>query len=373
MTVRDRIDQLSSLCHLFPELAISGRECLSKLLTTALGSLDALESFVPYGDGWSRAIAPRRIYHVLAGNLPVSGWRSLLEGLLLGSENFLQCPKTQKDAMVRFRSALPPILRKRTRILSSYTESAFASADAVVVFGRDETVRLFQSRCRKGQLFVGYGHRASLLWLGTVQHPTPILAQTIVRDLTTYDQLGCLSPQCVVLEAEALVVPLAEQLARALSERSRLHPTPRGPEEAARIREARTIARALGWPVWDDGDKLQWTLVVRDIPQFQPTCGHQVLYLDKVPRKRLENWLTPLQGQLSAIGVAARPPASIQKLFWRLGASRFCPLGMMQTPHPFWHHDGRTPLTDLIRWVDWEGPGRPEPWGKNLPRASQAG
>ncbi|VVM06765.1 acyl-CoA reductase [Methylacidimicrobium tartarophylax] len=360
MTASERIERLAPLCSLFPELGISGREDLRRLLTAALGRLDALDGFVPYGRGWSRAIAPQRLYHVLAGTLPVSGWRSLLEGLLLGSENLLQCPEEQKGAMVRFCQALPPALRKLVRILPSYSEDDFTSADAIVVFGRDETVRLFRTRCRKDQLFLAYGHRVSLLWLGALRRPTIHLVKGIVRDLTEYDQAGCLSPQCLILESEATILRLPALLARVLSETARLHPIPRRPEEAAKIREARTVARALGWPLWEDGDGLQWTLIVRDLPQFQPTCGHRVLYLDKVPRERLGSWLAPLRGHLSAIGVAGRVPLSVQKLFWSLGASRCCGVGTMQSPPPLWHHDGRTPLVDLIRWVDWEGPHPPK-------------
>lgn len=359
MTAADRIERLAPVCRLFPELGISGPEDLRSLLAAALGSIEALDGFVRHGSGWSRAIPPRRIYHVLASTLPVSGWRSLLEGLLLGSDNLLQCPKEQRGALFRFRAALPPALRKKARILPAYSEDFFAAADAVVVFGRDETIRHFRSRCRDDRIFVGYGHRASLLWAGRIGRPTPALAEAVARDVGAYDQAGCLSPQCLLLDPATALSPLTELLVRALSREAQDHPVRRSAWEAARIREARTVARALGWPVWDDGERLQWTLVVRDLPQFQPSCGHRVLYLDAVPEARLEHWLAPLAGHLSTIGIAGPLPAAVRKLFCRLGASRFCPAGRMQHPSPLWHHDGRTPLADLVRWVDWEGPGLP--------------
>lgn len=355
MKAVDRIEKLVPVCRLFPELGLSGDKDLHALLANALGRIDALDGFVPQGSGWSRAIAPRRIYHVLSSTLPVSGWRTLLEGLLLGSENLLQCPGEQRDAMARFRAALPPSLQRLVHILPGYSEDALASAEAIVVFGRDETIRLFQSRCRKGQLFMGYGHRASFLWLGELLHPTEALAASVVRDLTKYDQLGCLSPQCLILEPGAAIFPLAQLLVRALSQEARARPIRRGAAEAARIRDARAVACALGWPSWDDGDELQWTVVVRDLPQFQPTCGHRVIYLDAVPRERLESWLSPLVGHLSTVGVGGALPAPVRRLFCRLGATRFCPAGTMQDPPPLWHHDGRPPLIDLIRWIDWEG------------------
>jgi hypothetical protein len=38
-----------------------------------------------------------------------------------------------------------------------------------------------------------------------------------------------------------------------------------------------------------------------------------------------------------------------------VGASRVVPFESVAFPPPWWHHDGRGPLLDLVRWVDVEG------------------
>lgn len=59
---------------------------------------------------------------------------------------------------------------------------------------------------------------------------------------------------------------------------------------------------------------------------------------------------------LQSVGVAADPERG-QRLADALGAggaSRVVPIGKMAWPPPEWHHDGRPPLADLVRWCDWE-------------------
>jgi hypothetical protein len=39
----------------------------------------------------------------------------------------------------------------------------------------------------------------------------------------------------------------------------------------------------------------------------------------------------------------------------RSGATRIAPLEAIAFPPPWWMHDGRGPLTELVRWTEWEG------------------
>jgi hypothetical protein len=54
----------------------------------------------------------------------------------------------------------------------------------------------------------------------------------------------------------------------------------------------------------------------------------------------------------------AGPPTRIEALAPRLvaaGVSRITSFAEMPFPPPFWHHDGRGPLGELLRWADLEG------------------
>ena len=67
--------------------------------------------------------------------------------------------------------------------------------------------------------------------------------------------------------------------------------------------------------------------------------------------------LGPWRRHLQTVGVAGfgeRLPALAARL-GDVGAVRVCPIREMAFPPPWWHHDGRGPLTSLVRWLDLEG------------------
>ena len=64
----------------------------------------------------------------------------------------------------------------------------------------------------------------------------------------------------------------------------------------------------------------------------------------------------PWREKISTVGLAAGDDKRRQyaERLARAGASRICPVGRMQNPPLFWHHDGRPALADLVTWTDWE-------------------
>jgi hypothetical protein len=59
---------------------------------------------------------------------------------------------------------------------------------------------------------------------------------------------------------------------------------------------------------------------------------------------------------VAAIGVAGPAPrvASLARSLARAGVERIAPLGRMQRPPADWRRDGRSPIADLVRWVDFD-------------------
>jgi hypothetical protein len=92
-------------------------------------------------------------------------------------------------------------------------------------------------------------------------------------------------------------------------------------------------------------------------PDFTASCLNRVVRvkpvarLDEVP-VLVERFASVLQ----TVGVAGAPEETraLAMALGRIGASRFAPLGRMAWPPPWWNHDGRPPLRDLVRWVDLE-------------------
>ncbi len=72
--------------------------------------------------------------------------------------------------------------------------------------------------------------------------------------------------------------------------------------------------------------------------------------------EELVQGLGPFAPHLQTVGVSGLGDRLLEvaEALGRLGVSRVAPFEAVPFPPPWWHHDGRGPLTDLVRWVDLE-------------------
>ena len=175
---------------------------LLRLVELELGSLD---EFVERGDLRSKALPPGTILHVVSGNSPHAGMQSLLRGVLLGSRNLVKVSKGAGAEIAAFASALDC----GVKVSEDLPDSWLDGADAVVVFGSDETVEHFRELVRPDQRFVAHEHKVSFSVV--LEADDPEAARLAARDVSLFDQQGCLSPHCVYVAGDAK--RFAEQLA----------------------------------------------------------------------------------------------------------------------------------------------------------------
>ena len=357
MTARQRLDLLArAYPRLFP------RAELVRLLTTQLGHVDALDSWINREGTHSRARAPKMIYHICAGNLAVSAWTSLAHGLLLGSRNVVKLPSDREDSTTRreilaFIERLPAPLRKLVETHRELDTELLHQAEAIVAFGSDTTMRSLRAMIRWDQKFVAHGHAVSLLWLADPNCLTTRQALACAVDVLTYDQLGCLSPQAICVPHGTDFDALGRKLAHALEAQwQKLGKKPSRPLSiAARVVEARDVAHALGHRVWlPPGNHLGWTLIHEHDSTFRTSPLHGVIYLRQVSDAHLATALASVAGRISTVGVAGKLTSRLENIFINLGVSRFCAAGTMQFPPLTWHHDGRSTLADLVTRIDSE-------------------
>jgi len=357
LTTRQRLDLLA---HAYPRLF--PRAELIRLLRAQFGHIDALDGWISRDGVRVRARTPKLIYHVCAGNLAVSAWTSLMHGLLLGARNVVKLPGDRDDSsargeILRFIRGLPAPLRKLVETHRKLDVEILRRADAVVAFGSDATMASLRDQTRWDQKFIAHGHALSLLWISDPSLLTTLQARACSRDILTYDQLGCLSPQAIYVPRGADIVALGNKLAVALEAHWRtikLKPA-RPLSIAARIVEARDVAHALGHRVWlSPQNHLGWMLIHDPDPTFQPSPLHGVIYLREIAESKLTAALASVAGRISTVGVAGGISSRLENVFLSLGVSRFCPAGHMQFPPLTWHHDGRSTLGDMVTWVDSE-------------------
>jgi hypothetical protein len=324
------------------------------------------------------AVGPEFIVHIAAGNIPNPTLTSIVFGLLTRSAQFVKCASGSSFLPRMFAHSIYDADPKLGACLevaewrggNAALESAlFAEADCVTATGGDETLAAIRAQLPIKTRLLGYGHRVSFGFVaGEVLHGSRAkkIVAAAADDVVAWNQLGCLSPHVIYVEAGGEVSPenFAELLADELERREQTEP--RGElaaEHAAVIASRRGIyeVRAAHSPEttrhWCSKDSTAWTVVYEADTRFQMSCLNRFIYVKAVSDLTAAmQGADEIRGKVSTVGIAA-PEEKTNEIAMQLarwGATRVCPLGRMQNPPLMWRHDGRPALGDLITWTDLE-------------------
>jgi Acyl-CoA reductase (LuxC) len=307
----------------------------------------------PYGNQHCLAYPLSPILHIVSGNTPHAALQSLIRGVIVGAINWIKLPHEGIPEMDTFVGALPKQLRPEmaTRLLPHWTEDA----EAVVVFGSDETVREFSQRALPSQRFLAHGQKVSLglIW----GRCNPQIAEGITRDVFPFDQLGCLSPQFFYVTGDS--AEFALQLSHHLEgQRPRAVAPAREGETAVALRAFREewkfrAATESGVLLRESRGSLDWVVIHDPEPGPVTTPLHGTIFIKPMP-SNAESALSPIRRFISTIGLYPINRDSVE-IAIRLKAQRICQIGQMQYPPLTWHHDGWPALGSFVRFVDIEG------------------
>ena len=359
MNTAERAEAIAGAAEVFPALLgpTSARDLLA-WVAAELGDACALDRWFDHGAARTKALAPDLILHVVSSNTPHAALQSLIGGLLLGSRNLVKLPGTGLGAVDQFLARLPAELRARVEVSVELPAAWLAAADAVVVYGSEQTVAALRARVLPGKTFLGHGHKSSL---GVIWHD-PLFESCLgaARDASLFDQQGCLSPQVFyVREAQpGSARAYAEKLAAAMDQFSGTHP--RGPlaiEEKAAIANLRAAYRFraagdLRVALWEGGAHLDWTVIYEEDAWFTASPLNRVVFVKPLPPD-LAGAMGPAVDYVGAVGLWPCTEELADR-FAALGPSRFCPIGNMQDPSWTWHNGGVARLASLVKWVDFE-------------------
>jgi hypothetical protein len=239
-------------------------------------------------------------------------------------------------------------------------------ADCICATGSDATIAAVQSQVRPPRRLVLDGHRLSI---AAVAPPTSAerridLAERLALDIALWDQLGCLSPIAVfAVDPEPFhAIALGEALAVALANAEK--DWPRGSIDAstahaiAQQRAEAELRRAAGRAVAVHvSDSTAWTVIVEDRPDLRPAPLHRFIRVIPVadPESLLEA-IRPLGPHLAAVAIEGfgSEATGLASALAKLGASRVCAPGSLQSPPLDWRHGGRGVLAPLARFSDIE-------------------
>jgi hypothetical protein len=312
---------------------------------------------------FSKAVPPSSILHIVGGQDPHAAIHSVMRGLLLGAHNLVKTPEEGLTELTAFRKALDPLLANEIEIASALPKHWLTESDAVIVHGDDDLIRHYRGLTRSDQIFLGRGRKLSLVVIFEDSlYESPML---VARDVSLHDQLATFSPHVVYVAEIGHLDPrsYAKRLATAMDEFNRRIPRrPLDPNASAHIANLRTSYRFKAsenpkeTALWESEGSTDWTVIFETDPLFSTSCLNRLIFVKPLPSS-LAVALSAVRTRVGAVGIY---PAEIQhaQTLARHEFPRICPVGKMHTPPATWHHDGGLNLAPLVRWMDFEQPGR---------------
>src|ERR1700722_2030294 len=353
MKLDDRVAAIGAATAEFAWLGDLSAENISRWLALELGQF--LSDLGPrtYGNPHCLTVPLTPILHIVSGNTPHAALQSLIRGVIVGAANRIKLPQEGLPEVDLFVRALPKEIRPE--LATDLRPGWMEEAEAIVVFGSDETVQEFSKRVLPTQRFLAHGHKVSLGLIWGRCHPK--IAEEIARDVFPFDQLGCLSPQFFYVSGDS--AEFASELSKQLEKkRPKAATTARNRGLAAALRAFREewrfrAATEPGVFFWESDENLDWVVIHDPNPGLVTTPLHGTIFIKAMPSD-LELALSPMRRQISTIGLS-HANQEFASLAIRSGAHRVCEIGQMQHPPLTWHHDGWPALGSFVRYVDVEG------------------
>lgn len=296
----------------------------------------------------------------LAGSIPTATFAALALPLLVSSAVVAKPSRHDPVSPALFQRSLceaDPVVGAALEITMDAEPPP--EADAVVVYGSDETVRQVQGSLRPGTRFVGYGHKLSAAAIG----PDVDLEQAagaVAIDLCLYDGRGCLSPAHIFVDAGHRDRPsaFAQALGSALSRLAGEQPLGRlDPAEYALVREMRAVAAATDRPLIASSPGLDWAVWQNGVGELgRAGLLRHVGITPTESLAGLSELCSLLHPHLSSLAVSGwkDDPAELVALVQSAGGSRICAPGRLQLPRLDWRHDGMGAVEPLLRSVEFE-------------------
>ena len=343
------------------------RPALERVLAAELGDGAILEQFVRQEKREVMAVAPRLVTHVFAGNIPGVAVTSLVRALLVRAASLGKTASEEPLLAPLFAQAIAAQNRIVGNALAvTYwpggdqisEETAFAAADAVVVYGGATALAAVRRLAPPHVRVLDHGPRLSAGFVARDALGSADAATTLARDIAhavaTFDQQGCVSPHAVFVECDGMVSArgLAESIAGEL--RALQRHLPRGsltPAEAAAIRETRTRAEFASDMDLVSGPDEPFTVILSGRAAFDASCLQRTIVIHDV--RTLDealSMLAPHRPLLQSAALAGDDGFGIHLA--RAGFTRITSFARIPWPDPAEYHDGRGPLTEFLSFVE---------------------
>jgi hypothetical protein len=350
---------------------------LRALITAELGDGALLDGFVASGSRRVRAFGPPLITHIFSGNVPGVAVTSLVRALLVKSASLGKTAAGEPVLAPLFARAVTEVDEAIGACIavtywpggeSEQEAEALAVADAIVVYGGENVVAGVRARAPGSRRIIEHGPKLSFGIIGRdalhSHADAQDLAIAVARAAADFDQHGCVSPHTVFVQRGAVEpADFATLVAQALAHVGRTLPRGRvTAADAARIRDVATRAEFRGIAgSRTDVHHVEDALVIYDeLPTLDASCLNRTLFIKPFdePAQIIER-ITPYHDVLQSAAIAGFTATSAERLAADLaaaGVTRITDFQRLAWPAATWHHDGRGPLLELLRFIDFEPP-----------------
>jgi hypothetical protein len=293
---------------------------------------------------------------IMPANFPGAGMHELAAALISGAAAIVKTSHREPVFFCEFAQTLrkiDPVAGSQLEVTTfgrereDLTRLMNEECDFIVALGDDISLAHLTDAAR---LF-GFGSRTSgvLISLATPAN-LPILAAAIARDVTLFEQQGCLSPHHIFVKDadDAQVRDFARSLADALTSlAATLPPAKLSFHTAAAIRRIRERARWQGIGAHRveifEGTDMACTVVFDPSARFTISPGYRTVTVSSIrDGDDFASRLAPVAGRLEAFALVVPAPSRARFLDVLAGAgvTYVCDPGKMQSPPLNWPHGG---------------------------------
>ncbi|MGZ3552879.1 MAG: acyl-CoA reductase [Vulcanimicrobiaceae bacterium] len=343
-------------------------DALTDTIESELGSLDALDGFVEREGrpaAWARGL----------DNVCIISSRTTI-GVAIPAAVFALCAKANVLVKDREDGLVAAFFTTLAEERDEFRDCARAEKwhsgdpgrdlrrfDAVVAFGRTQTLAEIRNSLHPEARFIGYGSRATAGYVAREQLSNERAAREIAagaaRDLVLYDTEGCMSLHALFVERGGAVTPnefarlLADEVERAAVEFPLGQREPAAGAPVAYARNLAAFRSAAGKGVVFADQTASYAIFLDPPAEEPPLFLPRALGIRSVdePADALA-YLRSHHVTLEAFALSDLPRPELIELAVQAGAVRIAHFGELQRPRLSGNHGGRPRITEFIRWID---------------------
>jgi len=397
---REALDRLPDAAALSPEMArviLGGmardwtRPRLDAWLDAEFRDPRCLDGLVDVAGRRLMAVGPALCTQIVSGSVPGVGVNALLRSLMVKAPTLLKPglgDVVLPELFARGLGEVDPGLARAVAVTYwpggsvELERAALSMAESVVVYGSDETVSAIRTLTPPTARLVAYHHRIGVAVVGRDAlgdgeaggamgavaaggaGGATRAALEVARAVAVFEQRGCVCPHLIFVEEGGVMAPreFAQRVSDAFARLATALPSAPLPlEEASAVPQLRGNAELWagegGDAVWHGGSDATWSVIYESEARPGPAAVGRAARVRPIgDASKLAEALAPMGAHLQTVGftgLGERAPAMCEAL-GRAGASRVCELDAVSFPPPWWMHDGRGGLQDLVRWVELE-------------------